>query len=54
MNDSRRQGSPWRKVVVGELCCPAWIASGLGCNWVLEEEESIAVLRVGSDGDGIE
>jgi hypothetical protein len=37
---------------VGELHCPVWTAGGLGCNWVLEEEESMAVLWVGSDGDG--
>jgi hypothetical protein len=37
---------------VGELHCPVWTSGGLGCNRVLEEEESTAVLWVGSDGDG--
>jgi hypothetical protein len=37
----------------GEIHCPAWIAGGLDCNQVLEEEVSTTVLQVDSDGDGM-
>jgi hypothetical protein len=31
---------------------PALQAGDSGCNWVLEEEESMVVLLVGSDAEG--